>query len=85
MLTVNAIALGTEYSQTLVAPITINNPDVSLSSLCTIPGRISPPIPDKLSLHIANIALTSVQSGFPLAGCTTIPFGLLTTIMSLSS
>ena len=64
---------------------TINKPEVSLSNLCTIPGLISPPIPDKLSLQIAIIALTKVPSQFPFAGCTTKPFGLLTTIISLSS
>ena len=64
---------------------TIIIPDVSLSSLWTIPGLISPPIPDKLFLHIANIAFTNVPSGFPLAGWTTNPFGLFTTIISLSS
>ena len=59
-------------------------PDVSLSSLCTIPGLSSPPIPDSVSLHNAITAFTSVPSGFPFAGCTTIPFGLFTTNISLS-
>ena len=64
---------------------TISTPDVSLSNLCTIPGLNSPPIPDKVPLQIAIIAFTNVPSGFPFAGWTTSPFGLFTTIMSLSS
>ena len=64
---------------------TIIIPDVSLSNLWTIPGLIFPPIPDKEPLHFDSIALTNVPSGLPFAGCTTIPFGLFTTIISLSS
>ena len=63
----------------------INSPEVSLSILCTIPGLISPPIPDNESLHLAKIAFTNVPFGFPLPGWTTSPFCLLITIISLSS
>ena len=50
-----------------------------------MPGRFSPPMPDKLSPQCASSALTSVPSGLPGAGCTTIFAGLLTTSKSASS
>ena len=63
----------------------IKRPDVSLSILWTIPGLISPPIPDKESLHLFIIAFTNVPSGLPFPGWTTNPFCLFTTKISLSS
>ena len=40
-------------------------PDVSLSSRCTMPGRLSPPIPGSSSPQCASRALTSVPSSLP--------------------
>ena len=60
-------------------------PVVSLSSRCTMPGRRSPPMPERISPQWAMSALTSVPVQFPAAGCTTRPLGLSITIMSASS
>ena len=52
---------------------------------CTIPGLVSPPMPDKLAPQRAIKALTRVLSGFHCsAGCTTKPAGLLITRSSSS-
>ena len=51
----------------------------------TIPGRITPLIPERESPQCASNALTNVPFAWPAAGCTTIPFGLLTTKRSASS
>ena len=64
---------------------TTSRPEVSLSMRWTIPGRMTPPIPERLLPQCARRAFTSVPSGFPAAGCTTIPDGLFMTIMSSSS
>ena len=58
---------------------------MSLSMRCTMPGRISPPMPDRLPLQCHSKALTRVPSGLPGAGCTTMPLGLLTTSRWASS
>ena len=47
---------------------TTNIPLVSLSMRWTIPGRLTPPIPDRESLQWAKRALTSVPRGFPAPG-----------------
>src|SRR6266853_518562 len=52
------------------------NPDVSLSRRWTMPGRLTPPMPARLSPQWARSALTSVRSRFPGAGWTTSPAGL---------
>ena len=49
------------------------SPVVSLSSRCTMPGRLTPPMPDRLSPQCAISALTSVPVAWPGAGCTTRP------------
>ena len=46
---------------------------VSLSSRCTMPGRRTPPIPERLAPQWAISALTSVPAAWPAAGCTTRP------------
>jgi uncharacterized integral membrane protein len=51
----------------------------------TMPGRFSPPMPDRLPPKWCRSALTSVPVGEPGAGCTTMPAGLFTTIRSASS
>ena len=61
------------------------SPVVSLSSRCTMPGRRSPPMPERLSPQWAISALTSVPVQWPAAGCTTRPAGLSMTMMSSSS
>ena len=43
-------------------------PLMSLSSRCTMPGRRTPPMPDRLSPQWASSALTSVPSALPGAG-----------------
>ena len=48
-------------------------PLVSLSSRCTMPGRRTPPMPDRLSPQWAISALTSVPLSWPAAGWTTRP------------
>ena len=58
---------------------TTSNPLVSLSMRWTMPGRISPPMPERLPLQCQSRAFTSVPSGLPGAGWTTIPLGLFTT------
>ena len=58
---------------------TISSPDVSLSMRWTMPGRISPPMPERLPLQCQSRAFTSVPSGLPGAGWTTMPLGLFTT------
>ena len=55
-------------------------PVVSLSSRCTMPGRRTPPMPERLSPQCAISAFTSVPVQFPAAGCTTRPAGLSMTI-----
>ena len=62
---------------------TIIRPDVSLSSLCTMPGRPSAPL-DKL-VPRATSALSSVSSQCPGAGWTTKPAGLSSTRIASSS
>ncbi len=64
---------------------TTNSPDVSLSMRCTMPGRATPPIPDKVPSQWCSSAFTSVPSGFPAAGWTTNPAGLSTTSKCWSS
>ncbi len=64
---------------------TTMSPVVSLSSRCTMPGRRSPPMPDRLSPQWAISALTSVPVQWPAAGCTTRFGGLSMTMMSSSS
>ncbi len=64
---------------------TTSKPLVSLSMRCTIPGRFSPPTPDRLPPKWYKSALTSVPVHDPGAGCTTMPVGLLITIRSASS
>ena len=54
---------------------TTNNPLVSLSSLCTIPGRASSPISSSRLGTWASNAFTSVPLACPGAGCTTMPAG----------
>ena len=58
---------------------------MSLSRRCTMPGRRTPPIPARLGPQCASSALTSVPSGLPGAGCTTMPAGLSMTIRCASS
>ena len=41
------------------------SPVVSLSSRCTMPGRFTPPIPDRLAPQCAISALTSVPDAVP--------------------
>ena len=62
---------------------TSSRPDVSLSMRWTMPGRISPPTPERLSSR-ASSALTSVPDSLPAAGWTTMPEGLNTTATSSS-
>ena len=50
-----------------------------------MPGRLTPPTPDKLSPQWAMSALTSVPVQLPAAGCTTSPAGLSMTMISSSS
>ena len=50
-----------------------------------MPGRFTPPMPDRLSPQWAISALTSVPVAWPAAGCTTSPAGLSITMMSSSS
>ena len=64
---------------------TISKPLVSLSMRWTIPGRITPLMPESLSPQWYSKALTKVPSGFPGAGWTTMPWGLFTTSKSPSS
>ena len=64
---------------------TTRRPLVSLSMRWTMPGRISPPMPERLPLQCHSSALTNVPSGLPGAGCTTMPLGLLTTSRCASS
>ena len=59
------------------------SPVVSLSSRCTMPGRRSPPMPERLSPQCAISALTSVPVQLPAAGWTTRFFGLSMTMMSV--
>ena len=42
-----------------------------------MPGRFTPPIPDRLAPQCAINALTSVPDRFPAAGCTTKPLRLV--------
>ena len=51
----------------------------------TMPGRSAPPMPESVPAQWYSSALTSVPSGCPGAGWTTMPLGLLTTITSASS
>ena len=46
-----------------------------------MPGRFTPPMPDRLSPQWAISALTSVPDQLPAAGCTTSPAGLSMTMM----
>jgi hypothetical protein len=55
-------------------------PEVSLSIRCTMPGRFSPPMPERLPPKWCRSALTSVPPGLPGAGWTTMPAGLSRTI-----
>ena len=55
---------------------TTSSPDVSLSIRWTIPGRATPPIPDRLAPQWWSRALTRVRSRLPAAGWTTSPAGL---------
>jgi hypothetical protein len=57
---------------------TTSRPDVSLSRRWTIPGRLTPPTPDRLSPQWRISALTSVPAAWPGAGWTTSPAGLST-------
>ena len=66
----------------LAATIT---PEVSLSSRCTMPGRATPPIPERLGPQCANSALTRVPVSLPGAGWAAMPAGLSTTIRCASS
>ena len=50
-----------------------------------MPGRETPPMPERLGPQWAIRALTRVPVRFPAAGWTTIPAGLSTTIRSSSS
>ena len=50
-----------------------------------MPGRFTPPMPERLSPQWAMSALTSVPVQFPAAGWTTSPAGLSITISSASS
>ena len=50
-----------------------------------MPGRRTPPMPERLSPQWAISAFTSVPVALPAAGCTTSPFGLSMTMMSSSS
>ena len=50
-----------------------------------MPGRLTPPMPDRLSPQWAISALTSVPVAWPAAGCTTRPAGLSMTMISSSS
>ena len=63
----------------------MRRPEVSRSIRWTMPGRSSPPMPERESPQWWSRALTSVPSGWPGAGWTTSPLGLFTTITSLSS
>ena len=60
-------------------------PEVSLSMRWTMPGRCTPPMPERLSPQRYSRALTNVPSGWPGAGCTTMPRALLTMMISSSS
>src|SRR5437870_5535631 len=60
-------------------------PLVSLSSRCTMPGRLTPPTPERLSPQWASSAFAKVPLQLPAAGCTTSPAGLSTTKRSASS
>src|SRR5262249_25280170 len=60
-------------------------PLVSLSRRCTMPGRLTPPTPDRLSPQWATSALTRVPLQLPAAGWTTSPAGLSMTMRSASS
>ena len=60
-------------------------PEVSRSSRCTIPGRLTPPASLQPRPTRPSSAFTSVPLQFPRRGCTTSPFGLLTTSRSSSS
>ena len=62
----------------------IITPLVSLSSLCTIPGLIMPPMPERFSQWWRS-PWTRVFSRFPAPGCTTRPAGLFTTTTWRSS
>ena len=64
---------------------TTRSPDVSLSIRCTIPGRATPPIPERLPPQWCSKAFTKVPSRFPAAGWTTRPAGLSTTSRCSSS
>lgn len=59
-------------------------PDVSLSRRWTMPGRSTPPMPER-SPQWWSRAFTMVPSGLPAAGCTTMPLSLLMTTTSSSS
>ena len=59
------------------------SPEVSLSNRCTIPGRMTPPMPF-MSGHRASNPLTSVRSGWPGPGWTERPGGLSITTISSS-
>ena len=50
-----------------------------------MPGRFTPPMPDRLAPQWAISALTSVPVACPAAGCTTSPAGLSMTMISSSS
>ena len=55
-----------------------------MSSLCTMPGRSFPPMPER-SWQWCSRPCTRVPWWWPAAGCTTRPGGLLTTTRSPSS
>ena len=50
-----------------------------------MPGRRTPPMPERLSPQWAIRALTRVPVWLPAAGCTTSPLGLSITTISSSS
>ncbi|MNY80937.1 hypothetical protein D3C86_2222320 [compost metagenome] len=50
-----------------------------------MPGRLTPPMPDRLLPQWWISALTSVPVQLPAPGCTTRPAGLAMTIRSASS
>jgi hypothetical protein len=61
----------------LAATIT---PEVSLSSRWTMPGRATPPMPDRLAPQWNSRALTRVPVSQPGAGWAAMPAGLSMTI-----
>ena len=77
---VGAAMIGELRGQRFVGAVVLGatiSPVVSLSSRCTMPGRLTPPMPDRLAPQWAIRALTSVPVSWPAAGCTTRPFGLV--------